>query len=313
MIIIQQLNALQPYPRPVLTLGNFDGLHLGHREILKRVVERASHLEGTSMVFTFQFHPLELLAPHRRPPALNTLDEKTELFRQLGIQVLICVPFTIKLANQTAENFLEQIIYKTIQPVEIIVGHDYAFGHRRSGTVHLLQQMQSQYGYKVEVVEAVQYAGVTPSSSLVRQMIEQGQIQEANQLLGRIYSMSATVVSGTRKGKELGYPTATLSEQSKLMPAVGVYAVWVALKGQQLMGVANIGCQPTYGKFPQQLEVHILDFKGDIYGKQLRIGFVARIREEIAFSGEEELKAQIEKDVKHAQQILTKSPPPDML
>ncbi len=313
MIIVHKLNAIQTCPRPVLTLGNFDGLHRGHQAILQQVINRANQLTGTSLVFTFQSHPLELLAPDKRPPLLTTLEERTELLQRMGIQVLVCVPFTTQLANQSAEGFLKQTIHQTIHPAEIIVGHDYAFGHQRRGTVRLLQQMQSPYGYKVQVVEAVQSEGVVCSSTLIREMIRQGQLGEANRLLGRVYCISASVVSGSQKGRGLGCPTATLGSQSKLVPAVGVYAVWVKLKGEVFSGVTNIGCQPTYGQHPCRIEVHIFNFKGNIYGEQLRLGFVARIRDEIAFASEGELKAQIEKDIICAQQVLAQSEAPDLL
>ncbi len=313
MIIIQRLEDIHLYAKPVLTLGNFDGLHRGHRAILERVLERARQIEGTGMVFTFQSHPLEILAPQKSPPRLTTLDEKIALLRTLGIQVLVSVPFTPELARQSAEKFLQETIYQTIHPSEIIVGHDYAFGYRRQGTVSLLGKMQSEYGYKLEVLAAVQFGGVISSSTQIRKELAKGEVGAANKLLGRIYSISAPVVAGSRKGKGLGFPTANLEQQPKLMPAVGVYAVWVSLKGRIFKGVANIGYQPTYGRHPLRLEVHIIDFEGDIYKEQLRVGFVARLRDEVAFAGEAELKAQIEKDLRRARQILTKMPPPVML
>jgi riboflavin kinase/FMN adenylyltransferase len=308
MIIVQQLDNVQTYPRPALTLGNFDGVHRGHRAILQRVVERADQLRGTSVVFTFCSHPLELLAPDKRPPLLTTLEEKAELLRRMGIQVLICVPFTTRLAKQSAEVFLGETIHRTIHPAEIIVGHDYAFGHRRQGTVQLLERMQSPYGYRVEVVEAVRVGGSICSSTLIRQRITQGRLEEANQLLGRVYSISAPVVAGSQKGKGLGYPTATLGRQPKLVPAEGVYAVWVQLNEQIFKGVTNIGHQPTYGRHPRRVEVHILDFEGNIYGKQLRVSFAARLRDEVAFADERALKTQIEKDLIRARQILRQPP-----
>lgn len=313
MILIQQLEDIGTYPKPVLTLGNFDGLHQGHRAIFERVVERARQLQGTSIVFSFKSHPLETLAPHKTPPQLITPDEKVALLRQMGVQVLVSILFTMKLAKQSAEKFLEQTIYKAIHPAEIIVGHDYAFGHRRRGTVNLLQQMASSYGYKVEEIEAVLVDGVTCSSTLIREKITLGQLDAANRLLGRVYSICASVVPGDRKGKGLGYPTATLAKQPKLIPAVGVYAVWISLNGQVYRGAVNIGYQPTYGKNPQRIEVHILDFKGDIYGEQLRVGFVSRLRDEQAFTGEGELKAQIEKDLASARQVLAQSTTPPAL
>jgi riboflavin kinase/FMN adenylyltransferase len=272
------------------------------------VVEQAQQLGGTSLVFTFQSHPLGTLAPDKCPPRLTTLEEKIELLQRIDVQILVSIPFTIELANQSAKEFLKQTIYQTIHPTEIIVGHDYAFGYRRQGTVGLLQQMRSQYGYRVQVMDAVQVGGVICSSTLIREKVNQGQIEAANQFLGRVYSITAQVVSGSQKGKGLGYPTATLLQQPKLVPAVGVYAVWVSLKGQIFSGVANIGYQPTYGQHPHRIEVHILDFKDDIYGERLRVGFVARLRDEVAFASERELKSQIEKDLKATRQVLAQSP-----
>lgn len=310
MIVIQHLEDIGDISKPVMTLGNFDGLHLGHRAILERVVERASQLGGTSLLFSFKFHPLETLAPHKTPPQLITPDEKVDILRQMGIRVFVSIPFTMELAQLSAEKFLDQTIYKILHPAEIIVGHDYAFGHRRGGTVNLLRQMESKYGYKVEEIEAVSVDGVTCSSTLIREKINQGQVEAANRLLGRVYSICASVVPGDSKGEGLGYPTATLTKQPKLTPGVGVYAVWVSFRGQIYSGVVNIGYQPTYGQNPKQVEVHIMDFKRNIYGEELKIGFVGRLRDEIAFSNEGELKAQIEKDSSNARQILAQSPPP---
>ncbi len=313
MIIIHRLADIKAYAKPVLTLGNFDGLHRGHRAILERVVERAGELGGTGMVLTFQSHPLEILAPHKSPPRLTTQDEKIRLLRNFGVQVLISVPFTAEFAQQSAEKFLDETIYKNIHPTEIIVGHDYAFGYHRKGTVLLLDKMQSAYGYRLEVIDAVVCDGVISSSTRIREKIAEGEIETANKLLGRVYSITAAVVAGGQKGKALGFPTANLAQQPKLISAVGVYAVWVSFKGRVFQGVANIGYQPTYGQHPLLVEVHMLDFKGDIYKERLRVGFVARLRDEVAFAGEEELRDQIEKDVSRARQVLTDLPTPVLL
>ncbi len=304
MIIIKQLSDLKIYPKPALTLGNFDGVHLGHRTILEQVSKQAVKLKGTAMAFSFASHPLALLNPPKAPPILTALEEKIALFNDIGIDVFICLPFTKQLACLSAEDFLKQIIHDIINPVEIIVGHDYRFGYKRRGTVELLEDMQNTYGYNLQVIQAIKRDDIILSSTLIRQRIINGDIKGANRLLGRFYSISAKVIHGNKKGKNLGYPTAALDKQPKLMPAVGVYAVWVQFKKKTYKGVLNLGYQPTYGLHSKKCELHIIDFCANLYNESLKVAFVCRIRPEIAFKNEGLLRAQIKKDIIKAEELL---------
>jgi len=304
MRLIKELAALQgEYQGVVLTLGNFDGIHLGHQEILKRVVARAGKFGTASLVFTFQEHPLKLLAAEKAPPLLTSLEEKFSLLEGLGIGVVVCIPFTREIASTPAEQFIQDIIYALLRPRWIVVGHDYAFGKNRSGDPALLQHKAAQYGYQLEVVGAVEAAGVTVSSSIIRRKIAQGKVREAAQLLGRPYSLRSRVIAGRQKGKEL-CRTANLAIPPKLLPACGVYAVKVRLGNEIHQGVANIGYQPTYGQNELQMEVHLLDFSADLYGHKLEVAFIAKLREEQKFPNPLALKKQIDQDIRRARQIL---------
>ncbi len=306
MKVIENLAQLQgEYKDVVLTLGNFDGIHLGHQAILRRVLERSERLKSLSVVFTFREHPLKVLADGKQPPMLTTLQEKLSLLESLGIDAVICIPFTREIASESAEQFIHAI-YSLLRPRRIIVGHDYAFGKGRSGNSALLEYWGKRYGYQVEVVEAFEVGGITVSSTVIRQKITRGYMREAAKLLGRPYSLEADVVSGQQKGKQLDFRTANLGAQPKMLPGCGVYAVTVRLEGKSYQGVANVGYQPTYGQNDLQVEVHVLDFAGDLYGCKLGVSFIARLREERKFPDKASLNEQIAQDVCSARRILTK-------
>ena len=305
MQIFRQLQPVkQLFPNIVLTMGNFDGLHLGHKAILDKVRAIAGELGGTPAVFTFESHPLCLLNPANCPAQLTTLEERLSLFAQEGVKLTLCIPFTYELANLTAEQFLAQVVAEFIRPRQIVVGYDFAFGKNRRGDIHLLRQMQERYGYKVSQVEAVKVGGETVCSTLIRQKIVSGEVSEARLLLGRPYGVSGQVVRGKQRGASLGFPTANLSRVTKQIPKPGVYAVSVEWAGKLYAGVANIGYQPTFGGDKLEIEVHLLDFKQDIYGENIILFFIERLRDEQAFTGPDQLKAQIAQDCSLARQIL---------
>ncbi len=304
MQIFRQLQPVsQLFPDIVLTMGNFDGLHLGHKAILSKVNVIAKELGGTPAVFTFESHPLCLLNPANCPTQLTTLEERLVLFAQEGMKLTLCIPFTHELANLTAEQFLAQVIAEFIRPRRIVVGYDFAFGKNRGGDIHLLWQMQERYGYKVSQVKAVKVGGDAVCSTLIRQKIANGEVGQARLLLGRPYSISGQVVTGKQRGTGLGFPTANLSQTSKQIPKPGVYAVRVEWTGKLYPGVANIGYKPTFGGDNLEIEVHLLDFKQDIYGENINICFIERLRDEQKFSGLDQLKAQIAQDCSQARQV----------
>jgi riboflavin kinase / FMN adenylyltransferase len=305
MRIVRGLKSFSSqFTNPVLTLGNFDGVHLGHQAIFKKVVERAKELGGTSIAFTFEPHPLKVLAPERSPMLLNTFHGKMKLFAEAGIDVVICASFTRVFADQNPEDFAREVLHEKIGVREVYVGYDYAFGKGREGSIESLKKMGQVYGFHVGVVEAVQEKGVIVSSSVIRDLISSGRMEAAASLLGRNYAVEGEVVHGSHRGHTLGFPTANLHTANELLPAYGVYAVVARIDGRLLKGVASIGVRPTFDTGPVSIEVYLFAFQGELYGKQMEVSFVHRIRGEEKFPDADALVRQIRKDVHDAELIL---------
>ncbi len=297
-------NFTEKLPNPVLTLGNFDGVHLGHLAIFKKVVERANEIGGTSAAFTFEPHPLKVLAPERSPKLLNTFHGKMKLFEAAGIQVVICANFTREFADQNPEDFAREVLHERIGAREIYVGYDYAFGKGREGSIESLKRMGQTYGFGVGVIEAVQVGGVVVRSSLIRDLISSGKVAEAATFLGRRYTIEGDVVHGSHRGHSLGFPTANLNTANELVPAYGVYAVLAHIGGSRLKGVASLGVRPTFEAGPVSIEVYLFEFHEDLYGRHMEVSFVERLRGEEKFPDAESLVRQIKKDVENAQHVL---------
>lgn len=305
MRIHDSLAAIEPtsYPKPVLALGNFDGVHLGHQNILRHVVSRAGEIGGTPMVFTFDCHPLKVLAPERAPLVLTTNAQKRSLIGALGVRVGLWIPFTEQFARQRPLAFIRDVLQERIGVHELVVGYDFRFGHCRVGNVSLLQQQAAAHGYEVTVIPAVKLGATVVSSSTIRALLQKGQVEEAARLLGRYYALSGLVVEGFRRGAKLGFPTANVRVDHEIVPREGVYAVRAEWEGRQYPGVANVGRNPTFGNDSLSVEVHLLDFEGDLYGARLDVVFVARIRDERKFVSVDELAAQIACDVQQARSL----------
>ncbi|NIQ02142.1 MAG: bifunctional riboflavin kinase/FAD synthetase [Nitrospinaceae bacterium] len=293
-----------PIPYPVMSIGNFDGVHMGHQIIFRRVAEIAHQNNGTGIVFTFEPHPLKILAPDKMPPLLTTFRKKMELIEQCGIDQVICADFNQQFADQQPRDFAKNILVDRIGVREIVVGYDYAFGRGREGTITYLKKMGEEFGFKVHVTDPVQIDGHRVSSSYVRELIEEGDVVRARQFLGRFYTIQGPVVHGYKTGRGIGFPTANIDTHTFQMPAIGVYAVLVRHGDRQYSGVVNIGFNPTFNRDRLSVEVHIFDFDESIYGAEIEIAFVERIRGEIQFASAEELVAQIEKDIATAKNIL---------
>ena len=302
MRIHESLAAIEPtsYPKPVLALGNFDGVHLGHQNIFRHVVSRADEIGGTPMVFTFDCHPLKVLAPERALLVLTTNAQKRSLIGALGVRVGLWIPFTEQFARQKPLAFIRDVLQERIGVRELVVGYDFRFGHCRAGNVTLLQQQAAAHGYDVTVIPAVKLGETVVSSSTIRALLQKGQVEEAARLLGRDYALSGLVVEGFRRGAKLGFPTANVRVDHEIVPREGVYAVRVELEGRQYPGVANVGRNPTFGNESLSVEVHLLDFEDDLYGTRLGVAFVARMRDERKFASADELVAQIACDVQRA-------------
>jgi riboflavin kinase / FMN adenylyltransferase len=298
----------EPSSRTVVTVGNFDGVHLGHRAILSLVLKRAQELECQPLVLTFDPHPLKVLNPEAQLRLLTTPAQKVELLKNAGVSVLV-VPFTKEFAAIPAQEFVRNYFGERLKAREVVVGHDYRFGSKRTGDIELLKQMGQALGFTVQVVWAVELDSVVVSSSLIRAMLRLGKLDEANRLLGRDYGVMGQVVAGKGRGaKLLGVPTANILPENDLLPASGIYAVRVTRDGEHLPGVANIGTCPTFDNQEEMtLEVHLLGFDDDLYGERLQVDFVARLREERRFPSIDELASQIRADMDAARQVLAQA------
>jgi riboflavin kinase/FMN adenylyltransferase len=306
MRIIRGLkNITERFPKPVLTLGNFDGVHLGHQAIFRKVVERARMIGGTSMAFTFEPHPLKVLAPERSPKLLNTFHGKMKLLAASGIDVVICANFTRAFAEQHPEDFARTVLHDQLGVQEVYVGYDYAFGKGREGSIESLKKMGSACGFAVSVVEAIQAGGLIVSSSVIRELISNGNVEEAGKLLGRHYVLEGDVVHGAHRGRTLGFPTANLHTANELLPAYGVYAVRASVDDQRpLNGVASIGVRPTFDAGAVSIEVFLFDFEGDLYSRHIEVSFVKRLRGEQKFPDVDALVAQVRRDIEEAKKVL---------
>jgi len=306
MLRIRGLDALQkPFPNTVLTIGNFDSVHLGHQKIFQKVVSRAKELRGTSMVMTFDPHPAKILTPEKNVKLLTTTVEKERLIRDIGLDVILYVRFSRKFSHILPDEFIRDILVDRINVKEIFVGSQYVFGRNKRGTVELLRKRGKKYGFTVSAVRKATVHGQVVSSSLIRALLIKGAVDEAAVYLGREYSIEGKVIRGKGRGKSLlDIPTANITTPVEITPKEGVYAVRVGIKGKTYKAVANIGRNPTFGNADVSYEVHLLNFSGNIMGELLRVYFIKRIRGEKTFRDITGLQKQIWKDIQEAKEIL---------
>lgn len=308
MRIIRDLQGLvPPMTNTVVTIGNFDGVHLGHREIFRQVVGKARELAGLATVVTFVPHPLKVLAPLQAPRLLNTYPEKERLIEASCIDLLVTLPFDEQLARMSARRFVEEILVGGLGVRHLIIGYDYAFGCNREGDAEFLRKQGRRHGFSVEVVGAVAKAGEAYSSTAARHRLAAGDVAGVVAILGRHFTLEGTVVEGLRRGSQLGFPTANLVSDKEILPRPGVYAVKVKHAGRLYDGVMNIGFNPTFGLERISLEVHLLDFAGDLYRQQLRVYFIERLRDELVFSSAAALAQQIAVDIARARELLPRA------
>jgi riboflavin kinase / FMN adenylyltransferase len=305
MAVIYNLNELKnPLINPVLTIGNFDGVHKGHLSLFDKVKERAGLIGGQSALMTFEPHPLKVMKPGNGPPLITPTSQKLELISETGIEVIFCLPFTVQFATVSARDFVQKILIEKIGIKELVVGYDYSFGHRREGNIQLLQEMGKEMGFTVHVLGPIRVDGTLVSSTSIRTLVLDGRVQEASKLLGRDYEISGTVIQGkNRGGRLLGFPTANLKVADELTPKSGVYAVKVLFRDQNFRGVTNIGYNPTFGNGTLSIETHLLDFSGDLLGESIRVKFIGRIRDEKTFQTVEDLSRQISMDILEAKKL----------
>lgn len=298
------------YSNPVLTIGNYDGVHLGHQKILSMVLQKAQEIKGTSMVMTFDPHPVKVLAPERDIKLLTTSEEKAKLIKAMGIDVLLFINFNKEFANMLPDDFINTVLVEKFQVREIIVGTNYAFGRHKKGTIELLRRRGEKYGFEVKAVRQVMVHGNVVSSSAIRSLLLKGAVYEASKYLGRAYSIEGSVIKGKGRGQSLlNIPTANITTPVEIAPKEGVYAVKVGLKGKIYDGVANIGKNPTFGNQEVSYEVHLFNFSGNLLGQNLRVCFIDRIRGERTFPDIASLEKQIKQDMESAREIQSTKKP----
>jgi riboflavin kinase/FMN adenylyltransferase len=309
MKLIRDLEQLEePLINPVLTIGNFDGVHKGHLALFDTVKKRARIIRGQSVVMTFDPHPIKVMSPGNGPPLITMMHQKLELINDTGIDVVFCLPFTKQFAAISAQNFVRNILIEKIGMKELVVGYDYTFGHRREGNIALLKEMGREFGFSVHEVKPIHVKDKLVSSTSIRRLIEEGNLVEAKALLGRDYQISGTVVRGKdRGGRLLGFPTANLELIDELTPKGGVYAVRVLINGKTYEGVTNVGYNPTFGNQAFSVETHILDFSQDLLGKTIKVNFVQRLREEKTYGSVHDLADQIAVDIEQARKLFENS------
>ena len=294
----ENANILRP---TVLTLGVFDGLHLGHQKIMETVAERAKIVDAIPTAITFDPHPRAVLHPENSPPLLQTLDQRLANFEVLGIEQAIVIRFNKEFAGQDAEKFIREIIHDRLQAKEIYLGHGFAFGKNRGGNIELLKKMSEELGFHADEVEEVRLRGHRISSSRIRQLLKEGKVNLVRRMLGRPYGVEGVIIRGDRRGHTIGFPTANLKPHNRVIPKYGVYATATLIDGNWKKSITNVGVRPTLKMTAEpSIESYIFDFDGDLYGDVLRVRFLHRIRDERKFSGIEELKSQIQKDTKTA-------------
>lgn len=311
MKIFRGLSGPGSLPSPVVAIGNFDGVHRGHQQIIRMVTEKARSLDGTSVVMTFDPHPLSILRPAGRPPLIMPMSEKISALSTLGLQVLLIVPFTREFANVTAEQFVEELLARKLGAKAVYVGANFHFGKGGVGDFELLKSEGERGGMEVERVPVVLHDNQPVSSTRIRENIERGAVDRAAAMLGREYTIRGLVVHGRGRGTGLGFSTANLSTDNELIPCEGVYATRAEVAGQTYSSVTNIGDRPTFGEREWVIEAHLLDYAGpDLYGRTMRLAFGSYLREERRFDSPNALAAQIRRDVAEAREWLGAHPGP---
>ncbi len=287
-----------------LSIGNFDGVHRGHQQMLSTLVEQAKTAGASAIVITFEPHPLSLLAPDRVPPRLTTLERKAELLEQCGIDVLIAYPTDRQLLNLTPDQFFEQIVQQAIKARGLVEGPNFCFGKDRAGDVERLRELCDAAGLSLTIIDAVTEEQTLVSSSAIRAAIVEGRVADAVEMLGHPYRVTGVVEAGARRGRALGFPTANLTAVETLLPANGVYAGRVELDERTHPAAVHLGPNPTFAEDVQKLEVHVLDYQGDLYGQTLSVDLIAHIRDTMHFTDVTALQTQLTNDLSAVRQIV---------
>jgi riboflavin kinase/FMN adenylyltransferase len=306
MEIEQELASITPQGETLLTIGVFDGVHAGHRYLLKKLQQRATEKGLLSGVVTFNPHPQSVLHPHNQLPWLSSLEDRVRAFQELGINIVAVLTFTRKVAQLSARDFMS-LVKKQLRMRGIMVGPDFALGRGRQGSIDLLRSLGREVEFSVEIIPPFTINDEVVSSTLIRRALAQGDMRKVERLMGRYFYLGGKVITSDKRGRVLGFPTANLDIQpQQALPGNGIYATIAQVDGKQFPSATNIGIRPTFGEGEKAVETHLLNYKGDLYGKDMRLEFVQKLRGEQRFPSSEELKAQIEKDVREVETILAK-------
>jgi riboflavin kinase/FMN adenylyltransferase len=304
MEIIRDLDSLARHRYPVVAIGNFDGVHLGHRAILKAAIDRARAAGGTAFALTFEPLPAKLLFPERAPKLILRTDDKLELLGLSGIDGVIVLPFTLELSRLAPREFVRDYLLVRIGAREVVVGHSVSFGHRRAGNAQVMVELGREFGFDTTVVGPVRVGGIEVSSTKVRELIGAGDLRGAAKLLGRYHFLAGRVVRGRERGRVIGFPTANLESETECIPPDGVYAARLVLDDGAYPSISNIGMRPTFNEAARSVEAHVFDFARDLYGANVRLELIERIRGERKFESPEALRNQIALDLARAREIL---------
>jgi riboflavin kinase/FMN adenylyltransferase len=305
MQIYRHIGDLNPTLQgSVVTLGNFDGIHLGHQALIGGAVAEAKRLGVPAAVLTFEPHPLKVLAPERAPKMLLAHKDKMQLLQHLGVEMVVVQHFDLSFAKISAEEFVRDLLVGRLKAKKILVGRDLRFGQGRKGSVDDLVHWGSNLGFEVGVVEPILVHGARVSSSQIRQLIDDGRVEDVEPMLGRYHFLSGRVTGGHRRGRDLGFPTANISTRTEVLPLDGIYATLFHLGERRFLSASSVGLNPTFGAGPRTIESFILNFDNDIYGEAVKLSFVKRIRDEMKFTSVEALIARIRADVECAQTVL---------
>lgn len=306
MEIEQELASVTPQGETLLTIGVFDGVHAGHRYLLKKLQERAAERNLLSGVVTFSPHPQSVLHPRSQLPWLTSLDDRVGAFRKLGVNIVSVLTFTPKVARLSAREFIS-LIKKNLGMRGILVGPDFALGKGKEGNIDLLRSLGCEMGFSVDVIPPFKINGEIVSSTLIRRALAEGDMRKVKNLMGRYFYLEGKVITSEKRGRVLGFPTANLDiEPQQALPENGIYATIAQVEGGHFPSATNVGVRPTFGTGEEMVETHLLNYKGNLYGKDMRVEFVQKLRDEQRFSSSEELKTQIEKDIREVEAILTK-------
>ncbi len=306
MQVFESLDFSSKFTNPVLTIGNYDGVHIGHRTIIEIVKGKARQIGGTSMLMTFHPHPLHVLRPDKELPSITPEEEKIRLIEEAGIEVLVIVPFTQEFSQVTPEAYVKDILMGKLGIRGLVVGYDFRFGKGGRGDMEGMKKYAETYGFFLEVVNAVTIGGEKVGSNKIRKLLQSGEVDKANLLLGRPYMISGAVVHGEGRGRAFGFPTINMKTDFDLVPPNGVYISEVMIGEERLQSVTNIGYNPTFGGQKRSIETFILDYGRDLYGENVRLFFHVKLREEVRFENVEGLRNQIESDVNSARDYFAK-------